>query len=221
MATQAALFLKLKVQQCWGEDVGKENIDTMNRTQQDLQYAFPFSPNDKQFLRENIFKALDSAPSKTIQSALCSAIYNIAQVDFPENWRTSINEIGERIKQSTRQESLLLSGLLALRQIFQSNEYAIDEERGALNQLVEIFFPILEQVMGDISQSASQNQILIMHLIAKIFYSANNVSNQAMITPLAPSGPLLPGRAPPHLALDGLLPVRAGDPAGRAVRDPH
>lgn len=30
--------------------------------------------------------------------------------------------------------------------------------------------------MGDIAQSQSQNQILIMHLIAKIFYSANNVS---------------------------------------------
>lgn len=33
VATQAALFLKLKVQQCWGEDLGKENIDVMNRTQ--------------------------------------------------------------------------------------------------------------------------------------------------------------------------------------------
>ncbi len=129
----------------------------MNRTQQDLQYAFPFSPNDKQFLRENIFKALDSAPSKTIQSALCSAIFNIAQVDFPENWRNSIQEIGERIKQSVGQENLLISGLLALRQIFQANEYAIDEERGALNHLVEIFFPLLEQVMGDISQLQSPN----------------------------------------------------------------
>jgi hypothetical protein len=64
VATQAALFLKLKVQQCWGEDLGKENIDVVNRT--DLQYAFPFTPNDKHFLRENIFKALDVAPSKTI-----------------------------------------------------------------------------------------------------------------------------------------------------------
>jgi hypothetical protein len=54
------------VQQSWGEDVGKENLDA-NRQQQDLQYSFPLTPNDKQYLRENIFKALDAAPSKTVQ----------------------------------------------------------------------------------------------------------------------------------------------------------
>ena len=103
-------------------------------------------------------------------------IYNIAEVDFPENWRSSIAEIGDRIKLSTSQEPLLISGLLALKQIFQANEFLLDGERGALNQLVEIFFPLLEQIMSDIAQSSSANQILIMHLIAKIFYSANNVT---------------------------------------------
>jgi hypothetical protein len=157
VATQAAFFLKRKVQQCWGEDVGKENIDIANRTQTDLQYAYPLSPNDKQFLRENIFKALDAAPSKQVQSALCSVIYNMAQVDFPENWKNAVQEIGERIRISTQNEGMLISGLLSLRQIFQANEYAIDEERSALNQLVEVFFPLLEGVMGDIAQSSSQN----------------------------------------------------------------
>ena len=52
---------------------------------------------------------------------------------------------------------------------------SIDDERTSLNNLVEIFFPLLEQIMSDISQSTSANQILIMYLIAKIFYSANNV----------------------------------------------
>lgn len=64
VATQAAFFLKLKVQQCWGEEVGKENLD-VNRPQ--LAYANPLNPGDKQYLRENVFKALDIAPSKTIQ----------------------------------------------------------------------------------------------------------------------------------------------------------
>ena len=58
------MFLKLKVQQCWGEDMGKENVDLANSN---LQYAYPLSPADKQFLRENIFKALDVAPTKIIQ----------------------------------------------------------------------------------------------------------------------------------------------------------
>jgi hypothetical protein len=74
-------------------------------------------------------------------------------------------------------ENLLISGLLALKEIFEANEYMIDEERNTLNQLVDIFFPMLEQIMGEIAQSGSANQIMIMHLISKIFFSANNVSS--------------------------------------------
>ena len=44
--------------------MGKENMDLANSN---LQYAYPLSPADKQFLRENIFKALDVAPTKIIQ----------------------------------------------------------------------------------------------------------------------------------------------------------
>lgn len=44
--------------------MGKENLDVANSS---LHYAYPLSPADKQFLRENIFKALDIAPTKIIQ----------------------------------------------------------------------------------------------------------------------------------------------------------
>ena len=78
-------------------------------------------------------------------------IYNIAQVDFPENWRNSIQEVADRLKGGSQNEALLISGLMALKQIFQSNEYGIDEERDPLNQLVEVFFPLLEQIMVEIA----------------------------------------------------------------------
>ena len=140
-----------------------------------LHYAYPLSPADKQFLRENIFKALDVAPNKIIQSAFCSVIYNIAQVDFPEGWKNSVQEVGDRIKVSVSNEAILISGLMALKEIFEANEYHLEEDRTTLNQLVEMFFPLLEQVMQDAGQSQSGNQILVMHLISKIFYSANNL----------------------------------------------
>jgi hypothetical protein len=38
-------------------------MDVQNKN---LQYAYPLSPADKQFLRDNIFKALDVAPNKII-----------------------------------------------------------------------------------------------------------------------------------------------------------
>lgn len=83
---------------------------------------------------------------------------------------------------------------MALKQIFQANEYSIDEDRGPLNQLVDIFFPLLEQIMGDVAQSSSANQVLVMHLISKIFFSANNVSNYRSILS-ARCGALLPAAA--------------------------
>ena len=57
-----------------------------------------------------------------------------------------------------------------------AHEYTLDDERGPLNHLVEHFFPILEQIMSDVTSTGSSNQILIMYLISKIFFSANNVS---------------------------------------------
>lgn len=107
------------------------------------------------------------------RSALCSVIYNIAEVDFPERWSTSVQEVADRLK--AQSEPAVISGLMALKQIFQANEFGIDEERDSLNHLVDAFFPLLEQIMAQIAQSSSENQILMMHLIAKIFYSANNV----------------------------------------------
>jgi hypothetical protein len=36
---------------------------------------------------------------------------------------------------------------MALKEIFEANEFHIEEDRTTLNQLVDIFFPLLEQVM--------------------------------------------------------------------------
>jgi hypothetical protein len=65
------------------------------------------------------------------RSALCSIIYNIAEVDFPENWKNSINEIGERMKAGD--ETLLMSGLMGLKNILQAFEDKIEEVRQPLN----------------------------------------------------------------------------------------
>ena len=105
-------------------------------------------------------------------------IFNIAECDFPEQWPTAYDDIAQRIKQSMGNEAALISGLMALKQVVQSNEYMIDEERVHLHNLVEAFFPLLESVMGELLNMSppSQNKTLIEHLISKIFFSANNVS---------------------------------------------
>ena len=136
-------------------------------------------------------------------------IFNISEVDFPENWSTSVNEIAQRLKSTD--ESHLISGLLALRQIFEAQEYHLDKDRGALNQLVDIFFPLLENIMGGIAASQSPNQLLLMTQISKIFYSANNVLFSDLTCAIVNCGSLFYAKPDPHLPLDELLPVSSGD----------
>ena len=112
---------------------------------------------------------------------------------------------------------------MALKEIFEANEYHLEEDRSTLNQLVEVFFPLLEQVMVDAGNSQSGNQILVMHLISKIFFSANNVSDASTpnIFLIAGRLALLPGDAVKDHILDELLPERLGDQPGPRVRDAH
>jgi len=42
--------------------------------------------------------------------------------------------------------------------------------------LVEGFFTTLENIVQNINQISTDNQVPVMHLLAKIFYVANNVS---------------------------------------------
>lgn len=58
-------------------------------------------------------------------------IFNIAEVDFPESWGNSVQEIADRLK--SQNEAAVISGLLALRQIFQAGESEIDEDRDPMN----------------------------------------------------------------------------------------
>lgn len=71
---------------------------------------------------------------------------------------------------------MLVSGLRALKSVLQAFEFEIHEDRKPLNSLVEVFFPILEGILGSTLLSQSENYISIMVLIGKIFFMANQVS---------------------------------------------
>lgn len=66
-----------------------------------------------------------------------------------------------------------MSGLRALKSIFQAFELEINEERQPLHQLVNTFFPILEGMM---TSEAIMGSPEFMTLIAKIFYMSIQVS---------------------------------------------
>lgn len=66
-----------------------------------------------------------------------------------------------------------MSGLRALKSIFQAFEFEIKEERQPLHELVNNFFPILEQLL---TSEAITNSPPFMTVIAKIFYMSIQVS---------------------------------------------
>jgi len=95
-------------------------------------------------------------------------------VDFPHNWRQSVEEIAHRLRSGS--EQLVISGLTALKNIMEAFEFEVDgPERAPLNELVAFFFPMLEQQAQAVVQSQSPHQIALMHLLAKIFAAATHV----------------------------------------------
>lgn len=77
MSQQAALLIKLTVNQCWTMD--KQVNQFFSNDQASI------SDPDKHFLKTSIFAAMDSicaTSDKVITSQLEHIIYNVAQVDY-------------------------------------------------------------------------------------------------------------------------------------------
>lgn len=56
------MLLKLKVEKSWSTDIGKENVN-LNQN----EFNLPLSFEDKQFIKQNIFSAIDNAPNKVMR----------------------------------------------------------------------------------------------------------------------------------------------------------
>ena len=119
ISQQAVMLLKLKVQNSWSTDKDKENVN-QNQTN---EYHLPLNFEDKEFIKQNIFKAIDNAPSKmirqasinliqTIRSAFEAILFNVAECDFPEQFQNAMPEIDGRLK--SENDAYIVSGLRAL-----------------------------------------------------------------------------------------------------------
>ena len=109
---------------------------------------------DKSFLKTNIFDALDSVvhmddkKGKVVVSSIENIIYNIAQLEYA-TWGPSVAQQAIHQRLTSNDERYQMSGLRALKSIVQAFEFEIDNERKYLHELVEIFFPVLEGLLGN------------------------------------------------------------------------
>lgn len=118
---------------------------------------------------------LTDQSSKVIISSVENIIYNIAQLDFASWTQYVIEQISQRL--TSNDERFQTSALRALKSVFQAFELSLEgTERRDLYQLVDHFFPLLEQFMGQESFQQSPNYTHMMTLIAKIFFISVQVS---------------------------------------------
>lgn len=106
-------------------------------------------------------------------------IFNIAQVDFPDHWPTCIGEIQARLNSGN--EGALVAGLSYLKRVMEAFEFGTSGS-STMEMLVGNFFQMLEMVINNIGSISTDNQIEVMHLLAKIFHVANNVSPRQILS---------------------------------------
>jgi hypothetical protein len=142
---------------------------------------------DREVLKQDIFGALDNVVhltdqrSKVIISSLENIIYNIAQLDFASWSQYAIQQVGQRLQ--SNDERYQTSALRALKSIFSAFEFEIKAEREPLHQLIDVFFPVLEGLLGNEQLQNSTNYMPMMTLIAKIFFMSIQVSIPASADP--------------------------------------
>jgi len=189
VSQQAALYLKLIVNQHWSVErsvsdslkpfsvQNKENSGSLNGQQ---RLEDEISSHDKHTLKQEIFGALDNvvhltdAHNKVIISSIENIIYNIAQLEYASWAAYAQQQILQRLTQPD--ERYQMSGLRALKSIFQAFEFEINEERQPLHKLIDNFFPVLESLLQSDALQNSPNYVPLMIHIAKIFFMSVQVS---------------------------------------------
>lgn len=112
---------------------------------------------------------------KVVVSSLENIIFNVAEMEFNDWSQVCFEQISARLQNCT-DELRLISGLRALRSVFQAFEEEIDSGRATLYKLVDAFFPQLEAILQNQTLQGSSNYIPIMVLVCKIFFMTNHVS---------------------------------------------
>lgn len=147
-------MLKLVVNECWFQS---DNF--MSPWQQPNQNkGAEISQQNKDFLKSNVFVALDSlvklGAHKNLIAAMEHIIYNMAQVDYAA-WNGPQQYNGQTLAPTALQQQLIgriqsadnvyiVSGLRALKAIVSAFEFEINTDRKPLEEIVQVFFPVLE-----------------------------------------------------------------------------
>ncbi|EFC40708.1 importin-7 [Naegleria gruberi] len=130
----------------------------------------PISAEDRQFLRENILKALVMS-STVIQSQLCVVLHTMICTDYPVNWVNLVDEIVNLLK--SNDVRCVYAALLALDSLLKRYKTALEDHyRIVVNDIVSRTFDIVTGLFQYLLSQNTDEFAVMRKLIVKVIWSA-------------------------------------------------
>uniref|UniRef100_A0A0C9RDD3 Ipo7_0 protein n=1 Tax=Fopius arisanus TaxID=64838 RepID=A0A0C9RDD3_9HYME len=153
-----------------------KNLITTSWADRELQNGpalFSIHEQDRAMIRDAIVDAVVHAPELVrVQLAVC--ISNIVKHDFPGRWTQIVDKI--TIYLQNPDASCWPGVLLALYQLVKNFEHKKAEERGPLNEAMNLLFPMIYQLILRLLPDPSEQSVLLQKQILKIFFALTQYS---------------------------------------------
>ncbi|XP_071505004.1 LOW QUALITY PROTEIN: importin-7-like [Diadema antillarum] len=153
------IYLKNMVTQFWQQREAETPVEPI---------PFSIHENDKNFIRDNIIKAIISLP-ELLRVQLCVCLSTILKQDYPGKWDSVVPTIVQYI--SSDDTSVWFGGFLSVYQLVKNYEFKQPEDRGPLKDAMKCILPWMSQRCGQCLPDASEPSVLLQKLILKIFYA--------------------------------------------------
>ncbi|KAG7199899.1 hypothetical protein KM043_014345 [Ampulex compressa] len=148
-----------------------KNLITTNWADRDNDSGtieFSIHEQDRAMIRDAVVDAVVHAPELIrVQLAVC--ISNIVKHDFPGRWTQIVDKI--TIYLQNPDASCWPGDLLALYQLVKNYEYKKAEDRGPLNEAMNLLLPMIYQLILRLLPDASEQSVLLQKQILKIFFA--------------------------------------------------
>eukprot|EP00884_Botryococcus_braunii_P004058 jgi/Botrbrau1/13653/Bobra.0292s0003.1 len=125
---------------------------------------------EKVAIRGMLLQALIRAPP-VVRNQLVDSLRRIVRCDYPEHWPNLLQLVLEKLNSNTAED--LHGGLAAMRVLARKYEFRDEDERPALNQIVNATFPPLLHIFQMLlaTGGTSLQTAELLKLILKCFYS--------------------------------------------------
>ncbi|KFM76182.1 Importin-7, partial [Stegodyphus mimosarum] len=129
---------------------------------------FSIHEQDRAMIRDSIVDAIVYAPELIrVQLAVC--VSNIVKHDFPGKWTGIVDKISVYLQMND--SNVCMGALLCLYQLVKNFEYKKPEERGPLNEAMNMLLPMIYQRCVQLLQDPSDVSVLLQKQILKIFFA--------------------------------------------------